>query len=249
MVDLNLKKEFKKQGHWITRFVIEGQAYGGNYDAANDVRLKQFFEHFPDMHTILELGSLEGGHTLRLAQQPGVTRVVGVEGRAANLKKARFVQKLFGIEHIEFIQRNLEKDSLTSLGRFDAVFCSGLLYHLPKPWELLAPMRHLSSNLFLWTLYAAENRANKTVQGFKGLRYRELGFWGHPLSGLSPFSFWPTLAALITMLQQSGFKTVQVIEDDPGHQNGPAVTLAARAGSVSDDFSNRLLQRIDSPLC
>lgn len=229
MVDLDLKKEFRKHGRWITRFVIEGQAYGGQYDATNDVRLKQFFEHFPDVRTILELGSLEGGHTFSLARQPGVTRVVGVEGRAENIKKARFVQTLLGIEHTEFIQLNLEKDSLASLGKFDAVFCSGLLYHLPKPWELLSQLRESSFNLFLWTHYAADNRAKKIIQGYPGMYYREWGFrFSHPLSGLSADSFWPTREALITMLRDAGFPRVQIIEDHPLHPEGPAITLAAK---------------------
>jgi len=230
MANLNLEKEFKKHGQWITRFMIHGRAYGGRYDAATDVRLKQFFENFPDVQTVLELGSLEGGHTLSLAQQPGITRVVGIEGRAANIKKAGFVQNLLGIEHIEFIQLNLESASFVHLGKFDAVFCSGLLYHLPKPWELLTQIAQISSNLFLWTHYAAENRAHQTANGFRGLTYRELGFrFGHPLSGLSPSSFWPTLNALIAMLQQSGFKTIQIIENNPAHPHGPAITLAAKA--------------------
>jgi hypothetical protein len=49
---------------WITRFLIEDVPYGGWFDVGNDPRLTQFFESFPHAATILELGSLEGGHTI-----------------------------------------------------------------------------------------------------------------------------------------------------------------------------------------
>ena len=36
MASENLQAEFKKRGPWITRFVVDGQAYGGKFDALND---------------------------------------------------------------------------------------------------------------------------------------------------------------------------------------------------------------------
>jgi hypothetical protein len=50
-----------------------------------------------------------------------------------------------------------------------------------------------------------------------------------PLSGLSQESFWPTLDSLKNMLVQSGYRTVRVVQDQPQHPHGPAVTLAAQA--------------------
>ena len=37
--------------------------------------------------TILELGSLEGGHTWGLATRPGVRKIFALEGRAANVRR------------------------------------------------------------------------------------------------------------------------------------------------------------------
>lgn len=100
--------------------------------------MQQFFESFPNLRSILELGSPEGGHTFVLAGHPGVERVLAIEGRLANVEKAKFIGSLLGISNVEFKQANLEELELTSLGQFDAIFCCGLLYHLPEPWKLIS---------------------------------------------------------------------------------------------------------------
>ena len=56
------------------------------------------------------------------------------------------------------------------------------------------------------------------------MRYREGGL-SDPLSGISPQSFWPTLEDLKEMIQVSGFRRIQEI-DDSAHTAGPCVTLA-----------------------
>ena len=51
-------------------------------------RVQQFLERFPNVPTIHELGSLEGGHTFTLARREGVERVLAIEGRPANVEVA-----------------------------------------------------------------------------------------------------------------------------------------------------------------
>ena len=228
MATKNLLEAFEALGPWVTKFTINGTAYGGGFDAMNDGRIDQFFQHFPDVKTILELGSLEGGHTFALSRRHGVQRVVGIEGRKANVDKARCVQELLGIHNVEFVIGNLESHHLLAAGTFDAVFCVGLLYHLPRPWDLIEGISQVSRNLFMWTHYAAEDKADKVVSGYRGITYREFGS-ADPLSGMSPQSFWPTLAGLQTMLSRYGFTRTQIIEDNKVHPHGPSVTLAATA--------------------
>jgi len=223
-----LEYEFDKRKPWITKFVIDGNPYGGDYEAFSDKRIDQFCDHFRNTPTILELGSLEGGHTFRLAKRSGVRRVLGLDGRRENVDKARFVQKLLGIGNVEFREANLENCDLSAFGQFDAVLCIGLLYHLPEPWKLVEQVSKIASNLFIWTHYVEEERADIVINGFKGVNYQEAGLTD-PLSGLSPNSFWPTLSSLILMLKLQGFETVQLIEDDPKHCHGPCVSLAASA--------------------
>src|SRR6266404_1368795 len=209
-----LKEQFAKLGPWIFQFRINGADYGGGISAVGDLRVEQFFRFAPEAATILELGSLEGAHSFILAQHPGVQRVVALEGREANLRKARFVQELLQVGNVEFARTNLEHAELASFGRFDAVFCSGLLYHLPKPWKLIGQLPAAASRLFIWTQYAAETEAHDVGHGLRGKIHGE-GGPAEPLSGLSPTATWLTLDSLRGVLGASGYTKIEIIHDDP----------------------------------
>jgi len=233
MQERDLAGEFEIRAPWITKFAIDGKEYGGPFDPSKDPRVRQFAECFPGVSELLELGSLEGGHTFMLARLANVERVVAVEGRTGNIEKARFLQTLFGITNIQFVEANLERFDLSQLGRFDAIFCSGVLYHLPEPWRLIEQMSRVSANLFIWTHYALEQEAKKVKGGYAGKLYREAGL-SDPLSGLSQKSFWPTLNSLTAMLGRYGYEQIRILEDNARHPHGASVTLATtRVQSLS----------------
>jgi SAM-dependent methyltransferase len=221
---LRLSIGFRLRGPWVTRFVINGRAYGGWHDSSADPRPQWFFDTFPDVRTILDLGCLEGGHTFALAAHPGVERVVGVEVRRANLRRAEYVRRVTRSHNVEFVAADLETFDLSSLGRFDAVFCSGLLYHLPRPWELLAGAAAVADRLFLWTHYT--DTPTSDLCGYPGAGYAEHGL-ADVLSGVSPVSFWPTRDGLLRMLADVGYTDTSVVLDDPAHQDGPVIALGA----------------------
>jgi SAM-dependent methyltransferase len=226
----NLTADFAKLGPWIFQFRIDGRVYGGGISAEGDERLERFFRFAPHAKTILELGSLEGAQTFIMARRPGVTRVLGLEGREANLRKARFVQQHLEMRNVEFAQANLELADLAAFGTFDAVFCCGLLYHLPEPWKLIEQTAIIAPTLFIWTQYATENEAHDVGGGLRGKIHVEGGA-DEPLSGMSPTATWLTLDSLRALLRASGYGRIDVIFDDPGHANGPAVTIGATTAS------------------
>jgi Methyltransferase domain. len=170
-----LGRKFAELGPWIYQFQIHGLTYGGGISAVGDGESSSFFNSRPNPSSILELGSLEGAHSFILAQHPGVSRVLAVEGREANLRKARLVQELLQIRNVEFIQENLENADLTASGEFNAVFCCGLLYHLQQPWKLIAQLAKVAPILFIWTQYAAENEATDLANGLRGKTHIEGG--------------------------------------------------------------------------
>lgn len=225
----DLTSEFAKLGPWIFKFRIGDADYGGEISAAGDPRMERFLRFAPTAETILELGALEGAHTFMLGERPGVKRVLALEGREQNLRKARFVQDLLQARKVEFAQANLEEADLSALGEFDVIFCSGLIYHLPEPWKLIEKLPAVAPNLFIWTHYAPEADAEIISQGMRGRIFFESGL-EEPLSGMSPTSMWLTLGSLITALTRSGYETVHVLFNDLSHPNGPAVTLGARIG-------------------
>lgn len=228
----NLAAEFERLRPWITKFHIDGAEYGGNFDALNDARITQFFEMFPAAENILELGSLEGGHSFALARNQSVNRVLAVEGREKNIEKAKLVQSLLGDAKVEFMHADIEKLNFEPLGKFDAVFCSGLLYHLPRPWELIPKLARISDNIFIWTQVSEESKAKRMRSGYRGRFYREGGFLD-PLSGLSRKSFWLSLGSLMTLLTENGYRETKIIEHNLSHPNGVAVTLAATKGKFN----------------
>lgn len=240
MSEIDLQAEFAQRGPWVTKHWIGGEAHGGDFDALGDLRLPQFWEAFPLARTILELGSLEGGHSFALAAHPTVERLVGVEGRQANVARAEWVRTLLGASNVEFVQADLESTSLSTLGTFDVVFCCGLLYHLQRPWELIAQIGQVSSGLFLSTHYAAAEQANTVRHGVRGTIYQEFGL-DDPLSGLSDESFWPTLDGLLGMLRDHGFTETNIVHNIQVHPNGPIVNLSAfRRGAAARKPAERL---------
>jgi ubiquinone/menaquinone biosynthesis C-methylase UbiE len=219
-----LEREFERLGPWLTGFIINGKRYGGEFCYAGDERIQMFFEAFPDARKILDLGILEGGQTFEIAKKPGVS-VIGIEGREENLGRASFVREVLGLDNVRLVLGDLEKEELDWLGQFDAVFCCGTLYHLPRPWELIAKLSRVTSNLFVWTEYALEKDATKIVGNeYRGLWYRE---GKDPGSGLSPKSFWPSLGSLCSMIWQNGFTRLTIVELNPYHDIGSCVSIVA----------------------
>ena len=228
MSDPTVAAAFAQHAPWVTRFRIGDHDYGGSFDALNDPRLDFFCAAFPNARRILELGSLEGGHTIGLARRPGVEHVLGVEGRAANLARARVVREILQISNVDFVQANLETVDLAQFGRFDAIYCSGLLYHLPEPWRLIAQLRSIAEGIFIWTHCSTEVAATFLIESHRGRRRKE----GGPedvLSGLSYDSFWPTLGSLCNMLTNAGFVRIHLLQNNLTHSYGPAVVIAAFA--------------------
>jgi SAM-dependent methyltransferase len=237
-MDLTLQAEFdrlSRRSEWLASYSIDGQLYGAGLNHADDVRPVHFFRLLPRARRILELGACQGGGTFQLANQPGVEEVVAIEGRDYHVEKARFVQRALGVTNVTFVEANLETFDFASLGRFDAVYCVGLLYHLPQPWELLAKLKTASDVVYLNTHFCRAKSASRTVNGYAGADWRESGF-EDPLSGLSTWSFWPTLKSLADMLTHAGFVPEILETDTTGVGQSPhGTTIVARnAASLSN---------------
>ncbi|MBY0586139.1 class I SAM-dependent methyltransferase [bacterium] len=216
------RDEFRKRGPWVTRFDIEGETLGGQYHAATDQRLKQFFDRFPHPARVLELGCLEGGHSVEIAR--AADHVTAIDSRVDNIERARFIASFFGRSNVDFILADLERFPLTSLGTFDVIFNVGLLYHLPEPWRLVDELAKIGKSMFLWTHTADPSATIVEREGFMGQVYKE-GGTRDPLSGMSATSFWPTPDSLERMLALAGFKYIDIVDVDATHPHGPAVTL------------------------
>ncbi|GCE65668.1 hypothetical protein OMCYN_01614 [cyanobiont of Ornithocercus magnificus] len=79
---------------------------------------------------VLDLGCLEGGISLTLAQQGAYC--LGIDVRGRHLAKARFAARELGLQRqCCWLEGDVTENLIWSdLGKFDLVICSGLLYHL-----------------------------------------------------------------------------------------------------------------------
>jgi len=203
---VDLQKRFDELGPWYTKFSIDGASYGGDHSYVGDHRIQDFFDWANPSGKILEMGSFEGGHSFMLSQHKGVESVVGLEGRDYLIERSEFVRDALDIHNVDFVLHNFEKDDLTKYGQFDAVFCSGLFYHLKEPWKIIEQLSLITRKLFIATHYA--QREDVEVGGFKGIFSQEGGY-DDPLSGLTNVSFWPSFKHLIFMLICNGFTIVR----------------------------------------
>ena len=224
LVHYLLSGAFERRGPWVTGVRIDDKVYG-RATRHSSPRLGEFFEAFPEASKgrVLEPGSLEGAMTVELAKR--AKEVVGLEGRPENVERAQFLKGLFGADNITFYTTDLEEDDLSSYGEFDAVFCCGLLYHLPNPRTFVKRAAAVAPNLYLDTQYARLEWK---------LAERD-GLWGwvreedprDPQSGLSATAFWPTLDELYRLLQESGYTTVETLSLLPDNRHGPRVHIGA----------------------
>lgn len=100
---------------------------------------------------VADLGCLEGGYAVEFARHG--YQSVGIEVRAANIEKCRWLANRLQLPNLTFIHddvRNIEQH-----GTFDAIFCAGLLYHLDQPASFLTLLGRITSRLLmLQTHYA-----------------------------------------------------------------------------------------------
>jgi 2-polyprenyl-3-methyl-5-hydroxy-6-metoxy-1,4-benzoquinol methylase len=102
--------------------------------AGDEVKLRRVVQIVSDLcgadlagTRVLDLACLEGMYAIELARRGA--EVVAIEGREANLEKARFAARALGVE-VDFQQGDVRDLSRERHGEFDVVLCLGILYHL-----------------------------------------------------------------------------------------------------------------------
>jgi 2-polyprenyl-3-methyl-5-hydroxy-6-metoxy-1,4-benzoquinol methylase len=102
--------------------------------AGDEVKLRRVVQVVSDLCgpdlsglRVLDLACLEGMYAIELARRGA--EVVAIEGREANLEKARFAARVLGAA-VDFQQGDVRDLSRERHGEFDVVLCLGILYHL-----------------------------------------------------------------------------------------------------------------------
>ena len=178
-----------------------------------------FPQGFGDLR-IADLGCLEGGYTVEFARM-GFGEALGVEARPSNFAKCAFVKERVDLPNLRFVQddaRNIER-----YGTFDAVFCSGLLYHLDQPRHFLDILARVTRKVVIINTHFAtpdpEGQAIKTYRLSTTIEFNEgvPGRWFPelPMTDDNPWSswensrsFWIQREHLIQSIRDAGFPMV-----------------------------------------
>lgn len=80
---------------------------------------------------VADLGCLEGGFSLALAQR-GIN-LLGIEARRKNLEKAQLLKEHFEVSNLELLCEDVKSFTRERFGMFDVVLALGILYHLDQP--------------------------------------------------------------------------------------------------------------------
>jgi SAM-dependent methyltransferase len=142
------------------------------------------------------------GYFSQLLQTLGF-EVTAVDGRAENVEETKRRNPGVSVR-----QGNVEDPRLREIGRFDLVFCFGLLYHLENP---LLAIRHLQE--MTKQVLCIEGVIFPGAEPIMALVDEEL----EEDQGLNHVAFYPTESCLIKMLYRSGFSQVYGLVRQPDH--------------------------------
>jgi len=125
-----------RRGPWTAHNIRLGDGIATLSEAptGDEVKLRRVTQIVSDLFCgdlaglrVLDLACLEGMYAIELARRGA--EVVAIEGREANLDKARFAARVLGLE-VDFRLGDVRDLSRELHGEFDAVLCLGILYHL-----------------------------------------------------------------------------------------------------------------------
>ena len=220
-------EELRRQfGEWTYDIPLPYDIWTGGQQNIPHTRLKRIVQIVHDLCDkplsqcrVLDLGCLEGLFSIEFASHGA--EVVGIEIREANIKKAIFCQAVLGLGNLTFLKDDVRNINPQSHGTYDAIICSGLLYHLPAAdaIELVRTMFMMSRRLVVIDTHIALHPEESVVH--EGHEY-----WGKPFreytddappekrnsslwaAWANPTSFWFTRPSLINMLTRAGFSSV-----------------------------------------
>ena len=190
-----------------------------------------------DGFRILELGPLEAAHTF-LLEKLGAAEIIAVEANTEAYLKCLVVKEALDLRHARFLCGDIVAYLRTCDRRFDMIFCSGVLYHMADPLELIQLIAERTDKCFVWTHYytdqASNDRVTRTAReasrdGFNAEYHEyEYGdrsidqFWG----GNRPVQAWMTREKILAAFAHFGLGNCVMIAEDPNHQAGRCMTFA-----------------------
>lgn len=173
---------------------------------------------------VLELGPYDGTDTVYLSRY--TKKLVAVEARLENYFITEQWLKSENITNATLILADLEHFNLKSLGTFDCVWASGIIYHMARPFALISQIASITSECFGWTHFSPD--AIGKVDGYSGNEWHEDISSPTGLSGLSNVSWWPTAESFVEMWEDLGWTCCYTTPPEAHCDGGLAAQFWAR---------------------
>ena len=171
--------------------------------------------------TALDFASHEGYFSFELARHFG--QVHGVEYRDESFAACLAMQAALGVSNVTFTQGDLTKLTTNDIAPADLVLVYGLLYHLENPIHVLRLASQLSKkHILIETQIFPYDIAGKLEEGHYIWQREVSGVFSlssdyHHVreGGSTDIALVPSLNALLFLMSDFGFKTIEVIKPDP----------------------------------
>lgn len=205
---------------WVRRWMNWRGVTVGDY-----ARMPEYIRQHAPGHSFADIGCMWGvdGEYSFIAAEAGATRVKAVDvfGPTPEFEAKRAERG----DRVEFILGDVTSPStLERIGPTDVVFCAGVLYHHPSPFDLLVALRRICmKKLILRTASIPEVRSLRNAAiYYPYLPDEHRKIWGRPRPGASvkigievPFDpaqgygnfFWGfTPSCLVSLAETAGFR-------------------------------------------
>lgn len=185
------------RGHWasdlrpICRGAIAGDAGHFDSDPKPNWAAQTLGRHDRlDGLNVLELGPLEAGNTYNL-ERLGAS-VLAIEANVEAYLKCLIVKEIAGLSRARFLLGDFNKFLAATSDRFDVVYCSGVLYHMPDPISSIEMIAKVTNKVFVWShVYDEHHYTGATRTKEYDARFPHVELWAYDhSSSMSGAHFW-----------------------------------------------------------
>lgn len=219
-----MKNDPDRFGKWMYEFDLGNGAktplYLESLRQVHEVRQAMIFDFLDGQHfdyrsaDVLDLGCNEGYFLFEMLKR-GARSGLGLEGRAENIEKARFIEETLGIKRCELREADVLNVDLGT-ERYDIVLLLGLIYHVEDPIGLLRRAAKATRRfLFLETQLCKSGQPIKFGWGVPDVYHDADAYLvlheerdDNPLASMGGLSMIPNLNAVTTMMRQCGFRDI-----------------------------------------
>lgn len=227
---------FKFFPNWITKYEFGETSNNGEEYQHHDWGVNKLNEIFPlKGKTVIEMGPQEAAHTIMM-HNFGAKQIISLEGRLTNYIKCCIIKNIYELNNVKFYFEDLRSSDLKKYGAFDVCLCSGILYHLPEPQDLIAKISEVAPRILINSHVATEEfPKTETIEislgknKYRAKNVEEYNIDTEIAEGLQRFSLWLFRDDLIKLLQDVGYNKVKILNNwnDGGPNKAPAITVYA----------------------